>query len=545
MLSQLEDSTLIKLAKQWQIYDNVDDRIRVVFTGSFNAGKSTLINKLIQKELLPTGQTPETSVVTSIEFAPFERFQMVRENEIINIPTKHSLKQAISGNSSIDNLIKIQTPSMLSENTVFIDLPGTNAPSLEHSIITQQYLPLADIVLYLMPIKRGLQRTDLNELQKIERLVHPKNIIIVFTQAYSVSENDRSTVDKFVRKQLPQSLKTLDFCFIDSEPRVGGPKGLSQLVGLLEEKTTNFSHSNRIQQQEQKIQYLLERQHFIWDVERKEFEQQQVLKAEELKKKQQELERTKQRFERELVLQIKELTVLGQNELIKLKNRLTQSTSALRRKGVNIDATNQEKVDCFLCEVGDECTKYILEFHTNIQQVIQTKVSQTIETLEYSFSEVSFGFEIQKGWEIDIIQLLDSLPSKEEFQQMGFADKVFEGISDKLKVVDKIHPLIKILKGLLQFKNNVTVGRQWTFVLSSLLEEYQNIPIQQLNQWWALCVAQVKNDMDDRFRQVFSIKTRGIDALLMDHKIGLQQLEQRIEWLKDAQTQIVKGHIEQ
>ena len=41
---------------------------QVMFTGCFNAGKSTLINALIKRDVLKTGITPETAVLTKIIF---------------------------------------------------------------------------------------------------------------------------------------------------------------------------------------------------------------------------------------------------------------------------------------------------------------------------------------------------------------------------------------------------------------------------------------------------------------------------------------------
>lgn len=41
---------------------------QVMFTGCFSSGKSTIINALIRRDILKTGATPETAVITKIFF---------------------------------------------------------------------------------------------------------------------------------------------------------------------------------------------------------------------------------------------------------------------------------------------------------------------------------------------------------------------------------------------------------------------------------------------------------------------------------------------
>lgn len=51
------------LIAQW-----IDDTPQVAVLGAFSAGKSTLLNRLLEKSLLPATRTPTTAVVTSIRF---------------------------------------------------------------------------------------------------------------------------------------------------------------------------------------------------------------------------------------------------------------------------------------------------------------------------------------------------------------------------------------------------------------------------------------------------------------------------------------------
>ena len=63
-----------------------EDRFNLVVLGEFKRGKSTLINALLGRDLLPTGVVPLTSVVTAIGIGEqnrlIVRFQDGREQEL-------------------------------------------------------------------------------------------------------------------------------------------------------------------------------------------------------------------------------------------------------------------------------------------------------------------------------------------------------------------------------------------------------------------------------------------------------------------------------
>jgi len=56
-----------------------EDRFNLVVLGLFKRGKSSLMNAIIGRELLPTGLLPLTSVVTMLRFGPTERLLLTRD----------------------------------------------------------------------------------------------------------------------------------------------------------------------------------------------------------------------------------------------------------------------------------------------------------------------------------------------------------------------------------------------------------------------------------------------------------------------------------
>ncbi|GAA7008097.1 hypothetical protein ID0154_07670 [Helicobacter pylori] len=56
--------------------------------GNFSAGKSTLLNRFLGKNVLPTAITPETSLATELHYSANERIEvfqtMMKKQKVLN-----------------------------------------------------------------------------------------------------------------------------------------------------------------------------------------------------------------------------------------------------------------------------------------------------------------------------------------------------------------------------------------------------------------------------------------------------------------------------
>ena len=101
--------------------EQLDELFLLVVVGEFNAGKSAFINALTGEKRMEEGVTPTTAQVTPVRY------------EDINI----------------------------------VDTPGTNAVIREHEEITSQYVPRADLVLFVTSADRPFTETERAFLEQI------------------------------------------------------------------------------------------------------------------------------------------------------------------------------------------------------------------------------------------------------------------------------------------------------------------------------------------------------------------------------------------
>jgi small GTP-binding protein len=124
--------------------EQLDELFLIVVVGEFNAGKSAFINALVGHSILEEGVTPTTSQITVLRYG--ERDQRV-----------------VAGPS----LLHVTTPIDLLREIHIVDTPGTNAIIREHEALTSEFVPRADLVLFLTSADRPFTETERAFLERI------------------------------------------------------------------------------------------------------------------------------------------------------------------------------------------------------------------------------------------------------------------------------------------------------------------------------------------------------------------------------------------
>ncbi|HET7037668.1 MAG TPA: dynamin family protein [Thermomicrobiaceae bacterium] len=147
----------------------------LVIVGEFNSGKSALINTLLGAEVMPEGVTPTTSAIHLLRYgaAPAER---VLANGVI----EHSY------------------PAPLLQDVTLVDTPGTNAIVREHEVLSQNFVPRADLVLFVTSADRPFTESERRFLEEI-RDWGKKIVLVVNKIDLLQTEAEREQVERFVR----------------------------------------------------------------------------------------------------------------------------------------------------------------------------------------------------------------------------------------------------------------------------------------------------------------------------------------------------------
>jgi len=124
----------------------LDELFLLVVVGEFNAGKSALINALLGLAILTEGVTPTTSKIHVITWG----------EELSRDPT-----------GGVGENIKAPVESL--RQLTIVDTPGTNALDRSHEALTAEFVPRADLVLFVTSADRPLSESERLFLESIRR----------------------------------------------------------------------------------------------------------------------------------------------------------------------------------------------------------------------------------------------------------------------------------------------------------------------------------------------------------------------------------------
>lgn len=190
----------------------------VTFLGETSSGKSTLINGLIGKPLLPMKASPTTGAICEIMFADDckdDGFFAINKDATIEKLKKSDCITLIESPDKNLSRVRIVTtsPEIKLTNLHIFDTPGYDSIVSEHEEILKEFLPNSDVVVYTVSYKIGIQENDYVFLGFMKELVRDDvDIIIVVNRCpKGTDENDRRIRE--IRQYMKDILLTDVKCF--------------------------------------------------------------------------------------------------------------------------------------------------------------------------------------------------------------------------------------------------------------------------------------------------------------------------------------------
>jgi len=151
-----------------------EDRFALIVLGQFMRGKSSLINAVIGRELLPTGVGPVTSAITVLKYGPDERFMIRRDDSIVleKLPIA-ALPDYVAETGNPANRKMVQTAYVelplpfLRFGIEFIDTPGFGSAITADAAKAFNILPKYDAAIFVTGIDTPLTDQETALLKKL------------------------------------------------------------------------------------------------------------------------------------------------------------------------------------------------------------------------------------------------------------------------------------------------------------------------------------------------------------------------------------------
>lgn len=144
-----------------------EDRFNLTVVGQFKRGKSSLMNAIMGRDLLPTGLLPLTSAITTLCYGPSERVVLRRKGWALQpeIPLselpQYVTERGNPGNEKglLEARVELPVP-FLRRGLHFVDTPGVGSAKLENTQTTYEFLPQADAVIFVTSVEAPLSEAE-------------------------------------------------------------------------------------------------------------------------------------------------------------------------------------------------------------------------------------------------------------------------------------------------------------------------------------------------------------------------------------------------
>ena len=164
------------------LVEGLRDPFVFVVAGEVNTGKSTLLNALFGEEFCPSSVLPETQHIHYFRYGKTPR------------------RTAVSA-----VLEEIELPHAFLRDFHVVDTPGVNSIAAGHELITQDFIPRADAVLYCFPATNPWSGASWEFLEHIHR-DWLKKIVLVLQQADLRTTEEITAITEHMRAITRQRL---------------------------------------------------------------------------------------------------------------------------------------------------------------------------------------------------------------------------------------------------------------------------------------------------------------------------------------------------
>ena len=159
----------------------LDELFLLVIVGEFNSGKSAFINALLGERVPAEGVTPTTAQIHLLKYG----------DEAGQRPAEH-------------DMLVVTYPVEWLRDINIVDTPGTNAVIRRHQEITEDFVPRADLVLFVTSADRPFSESERAFIERIrewgKKVVFVVNKIDILETPADIDARDRVR-----RRQCPRA----------------------------------------------------------------------------------------------------------------------------------------------------------------------------------------------------------------------------------------------------------------------------------------------------------------------------------------------------
>jgi GTP-binding protein EngB required for normal cell division len=188
-----------------------EDRFNLAVVGQFKRGKSTLMNALLGRDLLPTGLLPLTSAITTLCYGSTERVVLRRKGWTLEqeVPLAQLAtfitEQGNPGNEKGLIEARVEVPLLfLRRGLHFIDTPGIGSVRNANTATTYAFLPQMHAVIFVTSVEAPLSEAEERFLLDLRGQI--RQLFVVVNKMDMLAVREREEVLGYIQAHLEHLL---------------------------------------------------------------------------------------------------------------------------------------------------------------------------------------------------------------------------------------------------------------------------------------------------------------------------------------------------
>lgn len=244
----------------------VREHFTIAFVGEFNHGKSTLINKLLEQDVVPTGELPTTTLLTSICYGNNPEIKILGARNTVSdiLPFEKESWKKIVGNGNTDGKqipkkegkprfvsVTLSNSWLKKTGITIIDTPGANDGEKNRDMEISRALMSTDGAVLCIDAQKGLMETQRAFIKDRLLRIHLPYMALVITHLDLVPEEKRDRQVLYIIGSIESMKLKMPVMIANSIPmpskQFDNVQGIENIKGLLTRWSANAERANRIE----------------------------------------------------------------------------------------------------------------------------------------------------------------------------------------------------------------------------------------------------------------------------------------------------------
>lgn len=174
----------------------LNEPAKIVIFGTFSAGKSSILNTLLDVDYLKISDMPTTAIITKIVYGDVPQLEaLFKDNtkETYPLEKMEELSSEVTKGENLRNhlsSVQLALPHELLKKVTLIDTPGFDSNNDSHTEATKSVFAEADMAYWVFDVDQTASAREINRISEVAKHVKPIGLINKIDSLDSVEELD-------------------------------------------------------------------------------------------------------------------------------------------------------------------------------------------------------------------------------------------------------------------------------------------------------------------------------------------------------------------